>query len=90
MPTLPELLLVDLHDQLQSLYGERLVRLVLYGSYARGDTHAESDVDVLVVLRGVVDSVAEIRQMSEIRMDLSLRYERRVSTLPIAAKAYAQ
>jgi len=36
---------------LTALYGERLERVILYGSYARGDFHAESDVDYLVVLR---------------------------------------
>lgn len=36
---------------LAELYGERLDRVLLYGSYARGDFHAESDVDFLVVLR---------------------------------------
>ena len=36
---------------LTDLYGERLDRVILYGSYARGNFHAESDVDYLVVLR---------------------------------------
>ena len=33
-------------------FGDRLVRVVLYGSKARGDAHSESDLDLLVVLRG--------------------------------------
>ncbi len=36
---------------LQNLYGNELVELVLFGSYARGDYHEESDVDFTVVLR---------------------------------------
>lgn len=47
-------LLTDLRAALEELYGDRLVRLVLYGSQARGDAHDESDVDVLVVLEGPV------------------------------------
>lgn len=35
---------------MQELYGERLAKIVLYGSYARGDFHEESDIDFLVVL----------------------------------------
>lgn len=31
-------------------YGERLAKIVLFGSYARGDFNEESDVDYLVVL----------------------------------------
>jgi predicted nucleotidyltransferase len=33
-------------------FGDRLARVVLYGSKARGDAHSESDLDLLVVLRG--------------------------------------
>ena len=33
--------------------GERLVRLVLYGSRARGDASADSDVDLLAVVDGI-------------------------------------
>ncbi len=36
---------------LTDLYGDRLDRVVLFGSYARGDFHAESDVDYMVVLK---------------------------------------
>ena len=41
----------EVKQALTELYGERLDRVILYGSYARGDFHAESDVDYLVVLR---------------------------------------
>lgn len=35
---------------MQDVYGDRLDKIILYGSYARGDFHAESDIDYLVVL----------------------------------------
>ncbi len=41
----------DVKQALTELYGERLDRVILYGSYARGDFHNESDVDFLVVLK---------------------------------------
>ena len=31
----------------RSVYGENLVQVILYGSYARGDYHTDSDVDVV-------------------------------------------
>ena len=52
--------LQELRSRLAVLYGERLVRLVLFGSQARGDAEPGSDIDVLVVLRGPVQPCEEI------------------------------
>jgi len=38
-----------------AVFGQDLVSLVLFGSYARGDYTAESDVDLLVVLEDFED-----------------------------------
>ncbi|RLE89482.1 MAG: nucleotidyltransferase domain-containing protein [Thermoprotei archaeon] len=38
---------------LKKALGDRFVGLMLFGSYARGEASEESDVDVLVVLRGL-------------------------------------
>jgi predicted nucleotidyltransferase len=37
--------------ELRARYGDDLQRVVLFGSKARGDFHAESDLDILVVVR---------------------------------------
>ncbi len=43
--------LAELRDALREKFGERLVRFVLFGSKARGESDEESDVDVLLVIR---------------------------------------
>ena len=53
-------LLTELRRRFEALYGERLVRMVLFGSQARGDAEPGSDIDVLVVLRGLVSPCEEI------------------------------
>lgn len=35
----------------KEIYGDRLVKILLYGSYARGEQHEESDIDLMVVLK---------------------------------------
>ena len=72
----PELALIldQLRQQLSQLYGQRLVKVVLYGSQARGDALPDSDVDVLVVLKGSVNPYEEIERTGEIVAGLSLEH----------------
>lgn len=74
---------------LQELYGDRLVDVVLYGSYARGDYDDESDIDLMVVLTDeVVNTYAELFQLSDFTMDFILRYGKAISVLPMPVKRY--
>lgn len=68
---------------LQHLYGNELVEVILFGSYARGDNQAESDLDFAVVLRDPnTRSAAEIAKTSAIGSRLSLKYGLMLSSLP--------
>jgi len=55
-------ILDELRDALAAHYGERLAKLVLFGSQARGDAAEDSDIDVLVVLTGAVRPLKEIAE----------------------------
>ena len=72
-------ILAELRRQFEVLYGERLVKMVLYGSQARGDAESGSDIDVLVVLQGSVNPGEEIAATGEIVAELSLRFNEVVS-----------
>ena len=63
-----------LREQLAALYGTRLCRLVLFGSRARGDNEADSDIDVLVVLKGTVVPAEEIARTGGVVAALSLEH----------------
>ena len=65
-------------------YGTRLYSLVLYGSYARGDFREGSDIDILVVLNSIESEMNEITNLTEIKTDLILEYERYLSTNPVS------
>ena len=53
MPTVISPILVKLRTVLDAIDGERIERIVLYGSQARGDAQPDSDYDVAVFLKGM-------------------------------------
>ena len=70
METQVQTILSELRELLETCYGERLKRLVLFGSQARGDAEPGSDIDVLVVLAGPVDTVEEWKRTGDLLYDL--------------------
>lgn len=55
------------------LYGSALDKIILFGSYARGDNTEESDVDLIIVLNCDADRVKQFRSAtSEMASDISL------------------
>ena len=78
----------ELRRRLEALYGPRLVRMVLYGSQARGDAAPDSDIDVLVVLKGTVSPCEEIARTSEIVAELSLQYNEVVCCIFMEEKRF--
>jgi predicted nucleotidyltransferase len=67
-------LLAKLKQGLFVIYGDRLKAFYLYGSYARGDQHPGSDLDVMIVLDTYQSYWAELVRSAELASDLSLEY----------------
>ena len=74
---------------LGALYGDRLARVVLYGSQARGDATPESDLDVLVVLNQPFDVFAEVKRLTQLQLELEDRYGVACSLQPFIEDEYA-
>jgi predicted nucleotidyltransferase len=62
--------------------------VVLYGSHARNEATAASDVDVMVVLEGEVDAWEELQRMSEPVYDLELETEEMITLFPISRSEF--
>ncbi len=74
---------------LQALYGDRLAKLILYGSYARGEQQEGSDIDFLVVLKDKdIKTGEELRFMNSVLYDLDLRFNTTISAHPTTLNRY--
>ena len=79
----------SMKQALQEYYGERLAKVILYGSYARGDYHAESDVDLLVVLTDEeVDAAAERKALFDLWFELFFTKSIKFSLHPVSLRSY--
>lgn len=81
MTSLVQSIIPEIRTTLSTIYGVRLVKLLLFGSQARGDADPGSDIDLLVVLKDPVNPCEEISRVSEATSRLSLAYNTVISCL---------
>ena len=73
---------------LDEIYGDRLERVVLFGSRARGDAREDSDYDVAVFLEDFVDRWREVDRIIPVVTDILDEHEVFIHALPYRAGAY--
>ena len=81
-------LLEEFKKEIEKLYGDRLKQIILYGSHARGDFTEESDIDLLIVLKGKVVPGKEIDRMIDIITEINLKYGALISVYPVSEEDY--
>lgn len=73
----------------QQLYGDKLSRIILFGSYARGEQNEDSDIDFVVVLKGKDISVFnEIEKINNSIYDMILKTGKMISFIPVADEKF--
>lgn len=82
-------ILSELAELLCQVYKDRLKAVILYGSVARGTQTEDSDIDIMVLVKG---DAAELRiyddQLSDVATDISLKYLKVFSIIDVSYQEY--
>ncbi|HEC62507.1 MAG TPA: nucleotidyltransferase domain-containing protein [bacterium] len=71
--------LIDLKESLELFLGDSLIKLVLFGSRARGDYEEDSDIDVAVIVRSISKELKN--QIYNKVAEIELKYLRSISSI---------
>lgn len=68
-------ILVEIESNLRKIYGSKLMKIILYGSYARGEQVQGSDLDVMVLLNMDEEEFKKYSEQAlDLAVDLTTRY----------------
>ena len=74
MPNIPqstEKIIQEFIDRVNKLLGKRVKKIILYGSYARGDYNENSDIDIMILTDLTNEEIIEYRELvSNIAFDI--------------------
>lgn len=74
------LILKEFHHDMQNIFKEDLCTVRLYGSYARGDYHQNSDIDVMVLVNTPAEKInAFYDRVSDCAFEYLMKYKVEIS-----------
>ena len=66
-------ILKDFTKRIEEYFGESLIKVLLYGSYARGDYNLSSDVDVMILVKMSDNEIKKIEnQVYDLAFDIEM------------------
>ena len=86
-----DVILQKIAETYRSVYGSNLVKVLMYGSYARGDFDDYSDVDIAAIVKGERRELQNaLKKVWDISANLELEYETIVSPTVIPYDEFEQ
>ena len=80
-------LLSEIKNTLEKFLGNNMMKIVLYGSRARGDYDTESDIDIAIVVRWLSRELK--KQIFDVVADIEVKYLVSISTLVLSEENFA-
>jgi predicted nucleotidyltransferase len=71
-------------DTARASYGDRLAKIVLFGSRARGEGRSDSDLDIAIVLRDLTDKGADRNRLADLAYDAIVETSMDIQAVPIS------
>ena len=73
MPDRIHNIIYQFSQQLKDIMGSKLIKVIVYGSYARGDYNSSSDVDVMILVKMSDNEIKKIEnQVYDLAFDIEM------------------
>lgn len=74
MPNSISKIILEFNKEIRKILGDRLKRIILYGSYARGDYNEKSDIDLMILTDLSFEEIEKYRDdISDIAFEIELK-----------------
>ena len=84
-------LLERYREAVSQILGERLKRIILYGSYARGDFKQDSDMDIMILADIQPEEISNLAdRIYDITYDFEVKYEMEINPSIQSIQVYEQ
>lgn len=84
-------IVTEIVERVKSLLKENIYKIVLYGSYARGDFDVESDIDIIIIMDCKKEDICSYRkQISKAASRIGLENDIEISLLLRDKNTYEQ
>ena len=75
-------ILLEFAQQVKSILGVNLTKVILYGSYARGDYREDSDIDIMVLTTLTDDEIEQVEsKVFDLAFDFQMEYGADISVI---------
>lgn len=91
MPKSMENMLEEYRKAIAEVFGEHEIRIILYGSYARGDFHVDSDVDIMVLADMTPEDISYYtNKLYDVTYDFEMKYGVEINPVVQSKTTYEQ